>query len=158
MGSESWAKSLFLEPCRTMVNLKLSLSAVATALLLISPLSVLAAPTIRTEQVNFKAGTSSKIIEGKIKGYETVDYVFNARKGQSANISLATKHGATYFNLLAPGENEVAMFNGSMKDNQFEGVLPKSGDYKIRVYMMRSAARNNEVANYRLELIITDAK
>jgi hypothetical protein len=32
--------------------------------------------------------------------------------------------------------------------------LPESGDYKVRVYLMRSAARRNEVANYRLEMII----
>jgi hypothetical protein len=67
---------------------------------------------------------------------------------------MATQHGATYFNILEPGQTEVAMFNGSTSGNQFEGVLKKSGDYKIRVYMMRSAARRNEVANYRLEMIV----
>jgi hypothetical protein len=71
------------------------------------------------------------------------------------NVSMATKHGATYFNILAPGQTEVALFNGSTNQNQYEGVLPQSGDYKIRVYMMRSAARRNEVAHYRLELSIT---
>jgi hypothetical protein len=94
-------------------------------------------------------------VEGSIKGYQTVDYVLGAQKGQTMNVSMATKHGATYFNVLAPGQNEVAMFNGSTSQNQFEGVLPESGDYKIRVYMMRSAARRNEVANYRLEMIVS---
>jgi len=37
---------------------------------------------------------------------------------------------------------------------QFEGVLPASGDYKLRVYLMRSAARRDAIANYRLEMII----
>jgi hypothetical protein len=59
--------------------------------------------------------------------------------------------------LLAPGETEVVFFNGSTRDNQYEGTLPKSGEYKIRVYMMRSAARRNEVADYRLEIIISGA-
>jgi hypothetical protein len=71
------------------------------------------------------------------------------------NVSMATKHTATYFNILAPGETEVAFFNGSVNGNQYEGVLPASGDYKIRVYMMRSAARRNEKANYRLEMIVS---
>ena len=53
------------------------------------------------------------------------------------------------------GETEVAFFNGSVSENQYEGVLPATGDYKIRVYMMRSAARRNEVANYRLEMIVS---
>lgn len=114
----------------------------------------LAASEIRTERVHFKKGESSAVIEAAIKGYETVDYVLGARAGQYMNVSLATKHGATYFNILAPGENEVAMFIGNINGNQYEGTLPADGDYKIRVYMMRSAARRNEVAHYRLEMII----
>jgi hypothetical protein len=117
----------------------------------------LAQNDIRTERVQFKPGTSSATIKGKIKGYETVDYVLEASKGQHMNVSMATNNGANYFNILAPGENEVAMFNGSMTENQYEGTLPESGDYKIRVYTMRSAARRNEVADYRLEMIVTDA-
>jgi hypothetical protein len=71
------------------------------------------------------------------------------------NVSMATNNGANYFNILAPEETEVAMFNGSTNGKQFEGTLSQSGDYKIRVYMMRSAARRNEVANYRLEMIVS---
>lgn len=113
-----------------------------------------AANDIRTERVYFKKGSSSAVIEASIKGYQTVDYVLGARAGQHMNVSLATKHGATYFNILAPGQNEVAMFNGSINDDQYEGSLPATGDYKIRVYMMRSAARRKEVADYRLEMSI----
>lgn len=117
--------------------------------------SVMAADDIRTERVQFKKGESSAVVEGKIKGFEIVDYVLGAKAGQSMNVSMATKHTATYFNIMAPGENEVAMFVGSTSGNQYEGTLPASGDYKIRVYMMRSAARRDEVADYRLEMIIS---
>jgi len=133
----------------------------ATALFLLSPSIAINPPialaqsNIRTQRVQFKPGASSATVQGSIKGYQTVDYVLNAKQGQSMNVSMATQHGATYFNILAPGETEVAMFNGSIDGNQFEGTLPKSGDYKIRVYMMRSAARRNEVANYRLEMIVS---
>lgn len=113
-----------------------------------------AAEDIRTERVHFKKGTSGAVVEGTVKGYQVVDYVLNAREGQQMQASLATKNTATYFNILAPGETEQAMFNGSMDENQYEGILPKSGDYKVRVYMMRSAARRNEVAPYRLEINI----
>ena len=119
--------------------------------------TALAQNDIRTERVQFKPGTSSATVNGKIKGYETVDYVLEASKGQHMNVSMATNNGANYFNILAPGENEVAMFIGSTSGNQYEGTLPKGGAYKIRVYMMRSAARRNEVANYRLEMIVTGA-
>lgn len=115
------------------------------------------AEEVRQEQVQFKPGASSATIEGRIKGRQTIDYVLGARQGQSMNVSMATDNAANYFNVLAPGENEVAMFNSSLAGNQFEGVLPKSGDYKVRVYLMRSAARRNEAANYRLEMIIAAA-
>ncbi len=119
--------------------------------------AAMAASDIRTERVHFKPGATSAVVEASIKGYATVDYVLGARKGQDVNVSMATDNGANYFNILAPGESEVAMFNGSVAENQFEGALPASGDYKIRVYLMRSAARRNEVAKYRLEMIVSDA-
>ena len=130
----------------------------ASALVFLTASAALAGSDIRTERVQFKKGATSAIIEASIKGRETVDYVVGARKGQSMNVSMATNHTASYFNILAPGENEVAMFNGSLSQNRYEGVLPESGDYKIRVYMMRSAARRNEVANYRLEMIIAGVR
>ena len=110
---------------------------------------------IRTEQVRFEQGANSAVVESSINGYEIVDYVLRARQGQFMHVSMTSDNGANYFNILAPGETDVAMFNGSINDNQFEGILPESGPYKVRVYMMRSAARRDEVANYRLEMVIT---
>ncbi|WP_069436921.1 hypothetical protein [Methyloceanibacter methanicus] len=112
---------------------------------------------IRTEPVHFKAGASSATVKGKIKGYETVDYVLEAGNGQHMTVGLSTDNASSYFNILAPGENETAMFVGSTSGNQFKGALPKAGAYKIRVYLMRNAARRNEVANYSLTMSITGA-
>jgi len=110
---------------------------------------------IRTQRVQFAKGASSAVVNGTIKGAQIVDYVLRASQGQSMNVSMATDNGANYFNILAPGETEVAFFNGSVGENQYEGTLPATGDYKVRVYLMRSAARRNEVANYRLEMIVS---
>ncbi|EGV17627.1 hypothetical protein [Thiocapsa marina] len=115
-----------------------------------------AADDTRTERVQFKKGATSATVEDTIKGYQSVDYVLGARAGQSMNVSMATDNSANYFNILAPGKNDEAMFIGSTSGNQFEGILPANGDYKIRVYLMRSAARRGEAANYRLEMIIND--
>lgn len=130
------------------------LMTIALSLVVFGP-SVRAADDIRTERVQFAKGASSAVVEGTITGYETVDYLLGAAAGQHANISMATKNGATYFNILAPGETEVAFFIGSVSGNQYEGTLPATGDYKVRVYMMRSAARRNEKAGYRLEMVVT---
>jgi hypothetical protein len=138
----------------TMLNASLRAPLFAAAFVLLATPAAIAESDIRTERVQFKRGANSAVIEGTITARQTVDYVLEASKGQYMNVSMATKNGATYFNILAPGETEVAMFNGSVSENQFEGVLPESGEYKIRVYMMRSAARRNEVAN-RVEMIVS---
>jgi hypothetical protein len=108
----------------------------------------------RTERVQFHKGANSATVEGKITGYQSVDYVLGARKEQSMNVSMATDNTANYFNIIAPGKADEGMFIGSTSGNQYEGTLPASGDYKVRVYLMRSAARRDEAANYRLEMII----
>ncbi len=118
--------------------------------------SVATADDTRTERVHFKKGATSATVEDSIKGYQSVDYVLGARAGQSMNVSMATNNSANYFNILAPGKEDEAMFIGSTSGNQFEGTLPANGDYKIRVYLMRSAASRGEAANYRLEMIIND--
>ncbi|HEY9657283.1 MAG TPA: hypothetical protein V6C65_02380 [Allocoleopsis sp.] len=130
-----------------------SLVLFGTPAVVISPIAVAQTP-ISTQRVQFAPGATSATIEGSITGYEIIDYLVSATAGQAMNVSMATDNGANYFNILAPGETEVAMFNGSVNENQYEGSLPATGDYKIRVYQMRSAARRNEVANYRLEIVI----
>jgi hypothetical protein len=139
-----------------MISSKLHASLLAIALTILTP-SVALAQDIRTEQVRFQGGSSSAVIEGSIAGYEIVDYVLNAREGQYINVSMATDNSSNYFNILPPGDSEVALFNGSIGENQYEGILPESGNYKVRVYMMRNAARRDEIANYRLEMIVTSS-
>jgi hypothetical protein len=129
----------------------------ALALVALTSGTAVARGDMRSERIQFKKGASSAIVNSRIKGAQTVDYLIGARKGQVANISLATQHPATYFNILAPGQTDEAFFNGSVSQNQFEGVLPDNGTYRVRVYMMRSAARRNESASYRLEVAIGGA-
>lgn len=114
----------------------------------------------RQERVSFKPGTSSATLRGSIKGYETVDYLLGARAGQTMSVTLETDNLASYFNVLPPG-TEAAIAAGSQLGNKWSGELPADGEYTIRVYLMRSAARRNESAKYTLSVGITgraDAK
>ncbi len=70
------------------------------------------------------------------------------------NVSMATNNGANDFNIIAPGRADEALFVGSSAGNQLEGTLPASGDDKVRAYLMRSAARRDEIANDRLAMSI----
>lgn len=116
---------------------------------------ILATAQIQTKKVSFPAGKSSTNISGTIKGRQTIDYTVSAKAGQQMIVTLNSKHGALYFNVLPPGSNDVAIFIGSTEGNKFEGSLPENGTYKIRVYLMASAARRNESANYGLAISVT---
>lgn len=116
--------------------------------------ALVVAQGIRQERVTFKPGASSATLQGSIKGNETVDYVLGAKAGQTMTVTLKTAHGANYFNVLPPG-SEAAIAIGANLDNRWNGTLPASGDYRIRVYLMRSAARRNETATYTLTVGIT---
>jgi hypothetical protein len=49
------------------------------------------------------------------------------------------------------------MFIGSSEGNRFSGPLTVSGRHVVQVYLMRNAARRNEVANYILTIGVTGA-
>ncbi len=131
------------------------LAALASLMLLASPL--VHAAGIETRAVQFAKGKSSATIKGSIKGDQTIDYTLRARAGQTMSVTLATKHGANYFNVLPPGSNDVGIYSGATGGNEWTSALPADGEYKVRVYLMRSAARRNEVANYTLTVGITGA-
>jgi len=134
--------------------------AAAIIALLVVPGAMLIAQVARQERVAFKAGTSSATIKGSIKGDETVDYVLGARRGQTMSVTLKTNNASSHFNVLPPG-SEAAIAIGSSVGNQWTGPLPADGDYRIRVYLMRNAARRNEQAAYTLSVGVTghpDAK
>ncbi|MEE4262476.1 MAG: hypothetical protein V2I56_07265 [Desulfobacteraceae bacterium] len=129
-------------------------------LLLFGSSQVSAKDEIRTERVKLKKGADGAVIKNRIKGSETVDYLLGARAGQIMRVTLQTSNGANYFNVLPPGSN-AAIAIGATLGNEWIGTLPVDGDYTVRVYLMRSAARRNETANYTLSVGITgraDAK
>lgn len=134
------------------------LTALAAAVLLVQPVAgaaVSADSDRRSERVHFARGTASTVIKGQIRGYRYVDYQMRAGAGQALSIEMQTSNAASYFNILPPDSGDVAMFNGSLAGNRFSGVLPADGDYVIRVYLMRSAARRNELARFTLTLDVS---
>jgi hypothetical protein len=54
-----------------------------------------------------------------------------------------------------PGSKDAAMFVGSTSGSEWTGQLAADGDYALRVYLMRSAARRNESANFTLTVGVT---
>lgn len=116
-----------------------------------------ASAPIETRPIHFANGASSATVKGAIRGEQTVDYKVRARAGQTMRVKLATRHGANYFNVMPPGSNDLALFVGSSNGNEWTGTLGVDGEYTVRVYLIRSAARRHETAAYSLQVAVTGA-
>jgi hypothetical protein len=126
------------------------------ALLLAVPAGHAVEQTERSVQaVKFAKGSSNAEIKGSIRGYRYVDYQLRAAAGQTLKVILRAGNSANHFNILPPGSSDAAMYNASMHENRFEGLLPADGIYTVRVYLMRAAARRGESSAYTLSLAIT---
>jgi len=111
------------------------------------------AAEIREERVQFSSGSSGTVITGTIKGEDVVDYVLRAGAGQRMVVTLETSNPSNYFNLL-PADAPTALYNGSVDGGSYDGTLIRGGEYKIRVYLMRNAARRGETSDYTLSISI----
>lgn len=107
-------------------------------------------------RVTFASGASAKTLSGSITGDQSLDYVLGGKAGQTMTVTLKTAHGANSFNVLPPG-SAAAIGRGDLSDNAWTGTLPVDGDYRVRVFLMRAAARRNETATYTLTVGITGA-
>ncbi len=134
--------------------MKMRAASLMTALLLSSGMLAQGAfAAVHARPVMLAANAAAKQITGHIRGDETMDYLLHAQAGQMLAISMKGTNAASYFNLLKPGSDE-ALANGSMLGNKWSGALPEEGDYRVRVYLMRSAARRNEASTYTLSLAL----
>jgi len=123
--------------------------AVTILMLLVVPLSIFAqgAP----ERVRFQSGHSSATLRGRIVGFGTKDYVVEAKAGQAMTLRLSSANPSTYFVIYS--------INGRATDmnetREWSDSLSETGDYLIRVFMMRSAARRKgAAANFTLSISI----
>jgi hypothetical protein len=118
-------------------------------MLLVLPLSMFAQGAPR--RVRFQSGHSSATLKGRIVGFDTKDYVVGAKAGQVMDLHLSSSNQSTYFviysiNGRATDMNETTVWSEN---------LSESGDYLIRVFMMRSAARRKgAAANFTLSISI----
>jgi len=110
--------------------------------------------SIRKETVRFAKGAAEATIAGRLQGDQTIDYLVGASAGQTLAVALKKTNPQTYFNVLPPGSEDVAMHVGQ-DGGAYTGVLPDDGNYVVRVYLMRAAARRNEKSDYTLTVGVT---
>jgi hypothetical protein len=129
---------------------------VLAALVALSPF---AQPVLAQDQsrVAFETGNDNAAINGTIVGNEYIDYLLGAKKGQKMAVSLipgaSNGSGTVYFNILPPGSTGEAIYNGSIDGLDATGiVLPKDGDYVIRVYQMGDDADSGKTTAFMISV------
>lgn len=124
--------------------------------ILISTAGALSAQT--TSDVQFAPGNFGTMVSGTIIGNEYLDYRLGAKGGQEMFVELkvtdSNGSGIVYFNILPPGSDGVAIYNGSMDGNTTTVDLPEDGTYTIRVYQMGNDRDTGKTSGFNIDLSI----
>jgi len=107
----------------------------------------------KTQIVKFQPGKSSTVITDSIKGYDLNIYQLAARAGQMLSVTFKPSNESCYYNIDGVVGRRF-LFNGTMDTGDYSGALPNDGDYQIKVYQMRNAARRDERCTFSLSLEI----
>ncbi|HYR74996.1 MAG TPA: hypothetical protein VEM96_04070 [Pyrinomonadaceae bacterium] len=103
------------------------------------------------QRIRFARSHSSTTISGRIAGFDTKDYVVGASAGQEMTVRLKSSNPGAYFVIYSINGRATEM----NETTEWSERLSESGDYLIRVFMMRSAARRKgAVASYTLSVAI----
>ena len=105
----------------------------------------------KAERVRFQRGHSSATIRGRIAGFDTKDYIVGAKAGQMMTLHLSSSNPSANFVIYSINGRPTDM----NETNEWSERLSESGDYLIRVLMVRAGARRKgAVANYSLTISI----
>lgn len=103
-------------------------------------------------RVRFAKGTHGTSVTGTVRGYGYRDYVVGASALQAIEVSLKASTPSTVFTIFKPDGNNL---DEAAETEEYKGTLADSGDYVIRVLMMRVAARRRgSISNFTLKISI----
>lgn len=109
----------------------------------------ISAQQIRAEIVDAAAASAGVVLTGEVRGGDSAEYMVSGVEGQILSVDLLSTKGALNFNIAPKGAAE-ALFMGETSGTVADVRLPATGDYVVQVYLMRSAARRDEEADFTL--------
>ncbi len=108
----------------------------------------------RRVRVTFAEGKATRSFEDRISDFEAVSYVIPLRQGQSLHVVLATNNASNCFDIHAPNRPKPVYVGGD-SGTDYKLLVQAPGDYIVRVFLLRLAARDGQSADYTLELTVT---
>ena len=116
------------------------------------------AQEVRNERIQFEAGKSRAVINGRVTGRGEVLYKVHAREGQFLLVEMHPEANGADFNIFIPdrGPGQEALFVSSAGGSKYVGQLYKTGNHTIQVYLNRAAAQRGQTVDYRMVVRVTD--
>jgi hypothetical protein len=128
--------------------------ALVAILAIAGALPVFGQSVLRTEQVEFAPGVTTRTFADSIGGFEAVAYLVSVQEGQTLDVSLATNNLSNCFDIFAPG-SEKPFFLGDDSGTSHHFRAVQGGEYVVKVYLLRLAARDNQTAHFTLALTVS---
>lgn len=96
-----------------------------------------------------RQGKQQRDDEGRIGGYDSVNFTLFARAGQAMMVKIAGNSSAN-FNVFKPGDTpgDATVPDGGSVGSDWSGALPATGKYTVQVFQMRASARRGEQVPY----------
>ncbi len=121
----------------------------AIVIIALTLLSLTALAQRKPERVRFQKGHISTFLKGRLVSYDAKDYLLGAIKGQTMTIKLNSSEA--YF-VVFPAKGEPLEMGPR---TNWSETLAESGDYVVRVFLMRGVARRSgSNSNYSLKIEI----
>lgn len=102
-----------------------------------------------SEPVSFAPGTSAARVGGRVQGAQSRQYVLRVRAGQTMTTSITGTSPFLQVQVFAP--NGRTLYTGS---RNWSGVLPSTGDYRVRVRLVPEEQKPGASGEYSLTIAV----
>lgn len=108
----------------------------------------------QSKRLTIPAGKTTVSTTGSITGFQDIDYMIDAKAGQTMTVTLKSNKTSNYFLVFGPMDAQTAIYNSDAGSQTWTKTLDQTGNYTVRVYLYRNAARNNVKANFTLTVAV----
>ena len=92
------------------------------------------------QRLTLAADTGMASVSGEVHGYGARDYVLSGKQGQTLELRLKSRNPYANFRIVSVnGRPDEKVMPAENRERTV--VLPASGDYVVRVFMVRAGAR-----------------
>ena len=99
--------------------------------------------------------SQSARVTATIHGHQAIEYLIDARTGQSLELDIHSSSTQAGYRITAPAAPR-ALHRGHGQRSRFSVTLPRDGTYRVLVYLLKGAANNGESADFALDIRLSN--